>query len=247
MMIIPASFLIAFNCKKKILYFLTIPLIILNIIIFSSSSFVYNYIPDYPEVGNRAIFYGEEDACKGCSLYSVFLAPMNGNEIVTGWLPQSQNTNDLFLKREHYLKKLQTPTSINYTEFNSIARAGMLNYIIVGKNSKNITDYFDHNTVYKKFKEEGYFIIFETVEKFSYIEIDGEQIETVVKKGNGIETEFICKGGKLTIKETYDKDWLIKINGKPIKYRINKYGFIETDLEASGKCNMEMIYNTGLL
>ena len=238
--------MITFNCKKKFLYFLTTPLIITNLMVFSTFALNFEKMPEYPETGDRTIFYDEELTCKGCSFYSVFLQPSKKTEAINGWLPQSQNTNELFEKRSPALQKLLNPLSINQTEFNSLAKAWMINYVAVGKNS-NITNYFRENPEFKETGEEKGFIIFEPITPFSYIEINREAIQAEIKKSaNRIEVKFNCSPGTITLKETYDKDWEIKLNGENVKAIINQYGFLEIITDKSAGCKIEMEYKRSI-
>lgn len=246
LLIIPAAILVTYNCRK-LLYMLTVPLIVTTIIVYASSSINFGKIPEYPETGNRVIFYDEEKTCPGCSLYSVFLPPINNNEVIIGWLPQSQNTDELFEKRQPYLRKIQNPLQLNYTEFNLLAQAGMLNYIAVSSGSKNFIEYFKNNTAFEQLKEEKGFIVFKAKNQFTYLEINGQAVEADVAKGQYIQANFACKSGTLSIKETYDSDWTIKIDGTPVKYSPNQHGFMETNLEKEGPCVLEMVYMPSII
>ncbi len=243
LMAIPIAILITSNCKRKPFIYLTTLLIISNIILFSAFTINFAKQPEYPKTGDRTLILDEEKTCQGCSLFSAYLPPINGNEIITGWLPQSQNTNDLFEKRAPFLKKIQDPMSISQAEFNELAKAGMINYIMISKNSPELLNYFNNNTQFKISKEENGFIIYKAIPEFSYIEINAQQISSkVAKAGNRIQADFECTAGNLTIKETYDKDWKIRINGQTINPKINEYGFMQTQIESSGNCRMEMEY-----
>ncbi len=243
LMPIPISMLVCLNLNKKHLHIFTALLIISSILVFSSFSMSFRQTAEYPETGNRVVFYDEEKTCHGCSFFSAYLPAIKGNEIINGWLPQSQNTNSLFEKRGPFLKEIMDPISISHDEFNKLAKASMLNYIVVSSNSTEILDYFRKNVAFSFLKEENGFSIFKSKEDFSYIEIDSKQVKTDVKKFNSkITALFDCSPGTLTIKETYDKDWKIKINGGQNPYRINDYGFIESDLKIAGECTLEMYY-----
>lgn len=242
LMAIPIALLITLNTKRNPLLYLTAILIISNIILFSAFQINFAAAPTYPESGNRTLVLDEEKTCQGCSLFSTYLPAINGDEVITGWLPQSQNTNDLFEKRAPFLKKIQDPLSINQTEFNELAKAGMVNYIVVSKNSPEILNYFTNNEQFKLLREENGFIIYKADPEFSYIEINGQQIPSSVSKGREIEAEFGCSPGILTIKETYDKDWKITLNNQLLNPKINEYGFMEADISISGPCKLEMEY-----
>ncbi len=241
LMIIPLSVLISFNYKRKLI----IVLILLNILVFSFFSINFSTIPTYPETGNRTIFYSEEDFCFGCSFYSVFLPETKGVEIINGWLPQSQNTNLLYEKRQPYLQKIQNPLSINYTEYNILIKSGMVNYIVVGKNP-SLLEFFDKNPGLRILREENGFVIYVPLEKFSYIEIDNNQVEANISKSKKIEATFICSPGILTIKETYDRDLIVTLNGKKIDPSMNEYGFMKTTINETGKCNLIVDYKRSI-
>ena len=244
LMIIPIAILASLNNKKRIIDFIIIPTIIFNIIIFSLFTLNFGSATDYPKTGNRAIFYDEEKTCPGCSFYSAYMPQLNGDEIINGWLPQSQNTNELFQKRGIYFRGIQSPLNLTYKKFNELANAGMINYIAVSKNSEQFLDYFKKNPEFKFLKEENGFVIFDAINKSSFIEIDGAQIvSSVNKSGSKISADFKCARGVLTVKETYDRGWKIKLNSKEIASNANIYGFIEANIEKEGQCHLEMLYS----
>jgi len=238
----PLSIIMAKICDLRRVPVLISILLLISILGFYHLDFT--KLPDAPETGNRTILYPIGNAyCDGCFYYSAFLSPMKGDEYVYGWFPQAINTDFLAGKRLKYLNLLNNPLELNHTQFNELARKGMINFVGIRDDQKDYISYFRKNKRYQEIGTKNGFIIFEAIPKFSYLSINDRDIDAdIVKDRDSVIGRFNCSPGELLIKETYDPDWSVYVNNKRLKTYPDEDGFITALLNEEGECELRMVY-----
>jgi hypothetical protein len=203
---------------------------------------------EVPEAKDRVIFlpsshdFCENEKCKKFS-YSVYLAPKNEIQVISGWFQESQKVFEREKTKWVYLRNLSNPLELNDAEYLSLLREGFVNSVIVNKFFKEYVDYFEKSKYFEKINETKHFIVFEPKMNFSYVEINGKQVNTKVeRKKNKILIEFNCFPGNVKIKESHSPFFELLLNGKPVKFSQNNFGFIEFENLETGKCRVELLY-----
>jgi len=202
-------------------------------------------IPILPNDG-RVIYLPSLDTPKqpdeeSKSKYSLFLAPIQGNENILEWGLNFETG----LKRMNYIQEIVRPFEHNQSEYYILLKEGWVNYVVVDKRYSEIVEYFDKNNNFRLYNKTDSFFIFEIYPKSSYIEINNDPIyDFELKKQNDkIFLNFTCENGSLKIKEGYHQNWNSILNDKKIKLNSNEYGFIETKINDTGSCSILMSFS----
>jgi hypothetical protein len=237
---IPVAILSAVTLHKiKNLYkffFLALLFLFLFINYFSVKKFIYEYpeIPYIPKEGRVIVFpignAFKEKIGENKHMYEALLMPMQGNEYILGWYPQSQS-----IKKTKFNRLIVNPFEVNYSSY---LRDGWVNYILVNKKSKDLINIFENNKNFRKINETNTFLIFELQPKSTYIEINQSPINATINKyKDKIYINFHCKSGEMIIKESYHPKWKALLNGEEVAIEETDIGFIKTYIHKNeGKC-----------
>ncbi len=201
---------------------------------------------ELPAAENRVMYYPPAyalcfpDKCASNIMEFTLVAPMRGQETVSGWFHQSQKP---LAGRDEYLQKISNPLIVSQEELYSFLKAGYAKTVIVSKFYPEYEEYFIKSANFGKINETERFIVFSLYPEPSYVEIDGKNTNySLSRNGNRIKINFACSPGTLAIKESYDSWWAAELNGKPLKLRQNKYGFMESDINESGSCEIKLSF-----
>lgn len=177
--------------------------------------------------------------CSEKGLYTEeLLLAMHKKQVITGWFPQSQSQTKL-----KYFAMLSNPLEKNQSTYYNLLREGFVNNIIVNKNYKEIVNYFNSSELFEKIFENENFVVFSPKEKFSYVELNGKNLDGVIERKNDeILINTFCKEeGKILIKESFHPGWEIYLNGKYVEAKQSQHGFIEIPA-SKGKCEIKMVF-----
>ncbi len=243
LMPIPLSILSAYavfsirNDRLRLLLILSV--IILTIISYFSLAQNTLAIPNFEKFENGRVMFMPFN-----NVYSLLIAPINGNEVIDGWW----TIGEVSTKRYEYF-----PTSqISYAELLSnmsadinmqhgLLRDGFVNYIFIDKQYPTILEHFNtSNFTVRKYDEKFY--LAEPKEKFSYLEINKMPVNdiNISKTKDRIIANFACKKGELEIKESWHEFWMAELNGKQVFLQPSKYDFMEASIDAEGGCTLVM-------
>lgn len=222
--------------KKKIAGFILLILLILSFFSLRGLYYLKPEIPDVPKDG-RVLYL---PAMSGFEYsYEFLFSPMNGNENILGWYPESQCEN-----KTKYNNLISNPLSMSDDEYYELLKNGWVNYIVINKNTLELIDYLNGSKNFRLINQTDTFLIFELSPKSSYIEIDDKEVNaTVFKYTDRILAEFECRNGSLILKESYHKNWRGTINNKEIDLEQDDNGFIKVELkEENENCLLELVY-----
>jgi len=223
--------------KRKIVGFMLLILLILSFFSLRGLYYLKPEIPDVPKDG-RVLYL---PAMSGFEYsYEFLFSPMNGNENILGWYPESQSKN-----KTKYNNLISNPLSMNDSEYYGLLKDGWVNYIVTNNNSSELIGYFTGSETFRLIGQTDTFFIFESTPKSSYIEIDDKQVDaSVFKYTDKILAEFECVNGTLILKESYHKNWKGMINNKRMDLEENENGFIKLELkEENENCLLELTFS----
>ncbi len=178
------------------------------------------------------------------NVYSLLIAPLNGNEIIDGWW----TIGEVSPKRYEYFPsdnvsytELLNNMSVDAGEQYGLLRDGYVNYVFIDKSYPKIVEHFNTSDFTIGNYNEKFWLL-EPKEKFSYIEINGEPARSlnVSKAKDRVAASFECKSGRFDIKESWHEFWSATLNGKLLNLQKTKYDFIAADINASGACTLIM-------
>jgi len=223
--------------NKKIISLVLLVSLILSFFSLKSLYYTKPEIPNVPKDG-RVLYLPTMSGFEYS--YEFLFSPMNGNENILGWYPESQSEN-----KTKYNNLISNPLSMNDSEYYELLKSGWVNYIIINKNTSELIEYFNESENFRLINQTDTFSIFELSPKSSYIEINEEQVDaSIFKDKDRILAEFECVNGSLILKESYHKNWKGMINNERINLEENENGFIKLELkEDNENCLLELTFS----
>lgn len=208
-----------------------------------------NEIPKYPDIpkDGRVIFFpiGAAYDTSGQDMknfYDVIFSPLNGHENIRGWHDESQLVGRYASNKYGYILNVSDPLNTAKGDYYKLLSSGYINYVFVNNNATDFLNYFD-GSKFKQIYSDSMFTVFQTSPKSTYVEFDGNQVQSQVNKtADRIEIKTDCSKGEMVIKESYNDNWRVAINGSPANSSFNDYGFIKINSETNGQCKIVLAF-----
>ena len=126
---------------------------------------------------------------------------------------------------------------------------GWVNYLVVGKQSPSLIDYFGSNPNFTVINETNDLILFGLNNHTSYLEINSKQIMPFKtdRKNDEILVNFTCSPGKLLVKESFHPNLEGKINGEIIQLEKDPFGFTTSSINNTGPCLLDLQFKEPLI
>lgn len=240
-------------CRKKALFALALAAAIIFAAVFFSFQPLFfldtHAAWDVPQAEGRVMYYPPAYAlclpggCGSSIMEFTLVAPMQGQEIASGWFPQSQLAAGLKDTKYPYLERISNPLNETPEGIYDLFNSGFVRTAVVNKYYPEYLNYFNSSGRFRKINETDRFAVFSVVPEPSYVEINGSGVNySLSRTDNRIEIRFACSPGTLSIKESYDSDWNAEIGGKPLILRPDKNGFIEADANETGACDTKLSF-----
>ena len=178
------------------------------------------------------------------NLLEVFLSPLSGNPNIIGWFPESQSA-----EKKTFNDMILNPFNYSADQYQNFLDEGWVNYLVVGKQSPSLIDYFGSNPNFTVINETNDLILFGLNNHTSYLEINSKQIMPFKtdRKNDEILVNFTCSPGKLLVKESFHTNLEGKINGEIIQLEKDPFGFTTSSINNTGPCLLDLQFKEPLI
>lgn len=243
LMPVPLSVLAAYAVlstrNSRLRHLLVSAAIILTVVTFFSLAQNGMAVPAFEKFSGGRVMFMPFD-----SVHSLLIAPLSGNEVIDGWW----TVGEVSPKRYEYFpsdnvsySELVANMSVGADVQYRLFRDGYVNYIFIDRSYPKIAEHFNTSSFTLTDYNERFWLL-EPKGKFSFIEINGEPAKNlnVSKAKDRIVADFECESGRLDIKESWHEFWSATLSGKQLDLQKTEYDFIKADIDASGRCLLEM-------